>query len=208
MYKSIKEIKALIEETKNRKFIGNKLTDKAIVGYDKTLHKREENGKWRKKLKANHAFKKHGKEVVVNKILETKKERGLIRDREFYDEIYEKVWGVDRGTALYKELAKEYNVTFSTIKMVASGRWHGDVQQANLDKWNKTYAWVKIIEADGTEHIFDRMMDARIWFGKKYLNGGTPELTKRFDKGIIKSKSSPYYGMRFIRGGQKRIETT
>lgn len=208
MYKSVKEIQALIEETKNRKFINNKFSDNAIIGVDTTLYKREQNSKWREKLKANHPTKKHGKDVIVNKIIEAKKENGSIRDKEFYDLIYEKVWGIDRGTKLYKDLAKEYNVTFYTIKDIASGRYHADVQQDNLDKWNKTYAWVKIIEADGTEHIFYKMIDARIWFGNKYNNGSIPDLTKRFDKGEIKSKSSPYFGMKFIRGGQKRIETS
>lgn len=206
MYKSVKEIQELIEQTKDRKFIKNKFSDKQINGYDKTLYKREKNSEWRKKLKSNHSTKKYGKNVIVDKILKTKKEKGLIRDMDFYDEIYQKVWGPDRGNALYKELAKEYNVLFSCIKDIASGRYHDDLQTQKLEEWNKKYAWVKIVEADGTEHIFDRMWDARVWFKEKFNNNTIPDLTKRFDKGEIKSKSSPYYGMKFIRGGQKRIQ--
>ena len=70
------------------------------------------------------------------------KQRQRRMPQELYDRIYQRVWGPDRSSDLYRQLAIEFNVPYSTIEKIAIGQsvW-GDKQQhaANVSVWKIKY---------------------------------------------------------------------
>ena len=111
-------------------------------------------------------------------------------------EIYDQVWGADRGIKLYKKLSKKYGISSGVIKNISHGRSIDPKQyKKDLKQWNSVYGILyKMIDPKGKELQFTNINDARVYAKQEVW--GHFNCSKPKQKGKFK-------GWTFIKGQRK-----